>query len=168
MRRLAKYTSNGVMLLALVIGLAFILIRLLGFAPMVVLTGSMTPTYMPGDIVYLQPYDETTLLKISDVVTFQKEPEIPEFITHRVKTISWNQYGEIGSVQTQGDANNIADKPIGPNQIAGVVKFSIPKLGYVSNYVINNPIQSIGMGIALALSLYLLSSYGVSSFSKKH
>lgn len=101
--------------------------RVLGGAALTVLSGSMEPTYAPGDLVISVPQDS---YREGDVVTFQPVPGDPTLITHRVVAV---HYGNEISFTTRGDANGADDEPISSEQIMGKVIYSIPYLGYVSS-----------------------------------
>lgn len=173
-RRLARYAANSMMLVAATIGLTFIVLRLMGFVPIVVMTDSMNPTYAPGEFLVVESYDADTKLKIGDIVTFRETLEssyIPgtanDLVTHRIEAITLNGDGAIETIETRGDASEVSDELISTDQLIGVVQFNIPKLGYVSNYVVNNPLPAIGVGIVLIAALYALSAYGRGGVTKR-
>jgi signal peptidase len=116
--------------LALILCAGAILPRLIGAAPLAVLSGSMEPTYSPGDLVIAQPVDVQSL-NPGDVITFQPNSGDPALVTHRIIGFSFGD-GEISEVITQGDANGASDKPLVPGQVMGKVLYSLPYLGFVS------------------------------------
>lgn len=59
--------------------------RVMNGAALTVLTGSMEPTYEPGDIVVSVPQDS---YNIGDPVTFQPRSGDPMLITHRVVAVT--------------------------------------------------------------------------------
>ena len=64
---------------------------------------------------------------------------------------------------TKGDANEIEDQsPVHFNNVIGVPKFAIPKLGYVSDFVQNPPGMyiTIGVGIVLILLVFVPDMIG--------
>ena len=69
---------------------------LFGCRPVVVLSGSMRPTYEVGTIIYYKKVDEGQL-KAGDIITYKLNSTL---VTHRIKRI------ENGKYVTQGDANN--------------------------------------------------------------
>ncbi|WP_051299121.1 signal peptidase I [Arthrobacter castelli] len=107
----------------------FVVPRFINAVPLAVLTGSMEPTYSPGDLVVSQQVDAADV-EIGDVVTFQPESGDPTLVTHRViaKTVG----AEGTTITTQGDANGAADEPLVPEQVKGEVIYSVPYLGHVS------------------------------------
>jgi signal peptidase I len=87
------------------------------------LTGSMSPTYLPGDLAVLYT-GKNIDARPGDVVLFTVDGNP---VIHRVKSI------ENGQITTQGDANQAAD-PGKITHVDGKLLFSIPKLGYVIDY----------------------------------
>ena len=88
-----------------------------GYGNAVIITGSMEPEIMPGDIVIVHRQSD---YEVNDVVTYRGN-NTP--ITHRV--IEKTPDGFI----TQGDANNTDDGLIEQNRIIGKVVRIIPKVG---------------------------------------
>ena len=128
--------------------------RILGFRVFNVISGSMEPTYSVGDLVYVKevPAEE---IKVGDPITFVLNEQLT-VATHRVERIEQKE-GEL-YFYTKGDANKDADKtPVHNKNVVGVVKFSIPLLGYVSDFVQHPPgtYITIGVGIFLILLVFL-------------
>lgn len=116
--------------------------RLLGYRVFTVISGSMEPSYSVGDLIYVKSVDPNTV-KVGDPITFILNENLV-VATHRViKIDAENQY-----FYTKGDANETADAlPVHFNNLIGVPEFSIPKLGYVSDFIQNPP----GMYITIAI-----------------
>lgn len=128
--------------------------RILGFRVFNVISGSMEPTYSVGDLVYVKevPAEE---IKVGDPITFVLNEQLT-VATHRVERIEQKE-GEL-YFYTKGDANKDADKsPVHNKNVVGVVKFSIPLLGYVSDFVQNPPGMyiAIGLGVVLIIAVFL-------------
>ncbi len=126
--------------------------RLLGFKVFNVISGSMEPKYSVGDLIYVKSVDANSI-KVGDTITFVLNEDLA-VATHRVIEIdSENQL-----FYTKGDANETADaSPIHFNNVIGVPKFSIPLLGYVSDFIQNPPgiyITLIG-GVILIVAVFL-------------
>lgn len=118
--------------LALAIALA-VVPRLMGGAALTVLTGSMEPTYSPGDMVVSVPQDR---YEIGDVVTYQPVSDDPTLITHRVVAVR-----ELpGGVEyiTRGDANGADDDPIVDGQVMGEAIYDVPYIGHLAAAVGEN------------------------------
>jgi len=117
-------------ILAVVVAAVVVIPRVLGAVPLNVLTGSMTPTYRPGDIVVVLP-TPVAELNAGDVVTFQAVSGDPRLTTHRL--VGFTHDGDsITSVITRGDANNANDPAILPEQVKGRVIYSVPLVGHLS------------------------------------
>ena len=128
--------------------------RILGFRVFNVISGSMEPTYSVGDLVYVKevPAEE---IKVGDPITFVLNEQLT-VATHRVERIEQKE-GEL-YFYTKGDANKDADKsPVHNKNVVGVVKFSIPLLGYVSDFVQNPPGMyiAIGLGVVFIIAVFL-------------
>lgn len=100
----------------------------MGYASLIVVSGSMTPEIYKGDVVIVKKVDE---YDIGDVVTYtvadKKDP-----VTHKII-----DYGkEEGTFITKGVYNDTADAPVSRDQIAGKVVYKIPKLGIVYDWFI--------------------------------
>jgi len=117
-------------LVAAVVLAVLVVPRVMGAVPLTVLTGSMVPTHRPGDIVIVQPIPAEELA-IGDVVTFQPVSGDPRLTTHRIVNIEKDN-DTVATVTTRGDANNVDDAPILPEQIQGRVIYAVPKVGYLT------------------------------------
>lgn len=131
--------------------------RILGFRVYNVISGSMEPTYSVGDLIYVKQVD-TDDIKVGDPITFVLNEELV-VATHRVVKID----AENQHFYTKGDANETADSsPVHFNNVIGVPKFSIPYLGYVSDFIQNPPGMYIvlGLGVVLILAVFLPDFFG--------
>ena len=126
--------------------------RVLGYKCYTVISGSMEPQYSVGDLLYVKSVDANTI-KVGDPITFVLNEDLV-VATHRVVRID----AEKNHFYTKGDANQIEDsEPVHFNNVIGVPQFSVPKLGYVSDFVQNSPGMyiTIGIGIVLILLVFL-------------
>lgn len=122
--------------------------RLMGYQVFNVVSGSMEPTYSVGDLLYVKEVDPDGI-KVGDPITFVLNQDLV-VATHRVVEID----AEGRRFYTKGDANETADAaPVHFNNVIGVPQFSIPLLGYVSDYIQHPP----GMYIAIGLGVVLLA-----------
>lgn len=97
----------------------------LGFTPLTVVSGSMSPGLETGDMVIIR--NGSNGIKPGDIVTYRLGEVL---VTHRVKTISEDAASEV--FVTQGDANTIPDyKKVERSQIVGKYAFKIPFGGYI-------------------------------------
>ena len=106
-------------------------------APIVVLGGSMEPTYHIGSILFIEKANPAGV-QVGDIITFTTPQTGTQFegtlTTHRVTSIDTESGGL--AFHTQGDANNVEDTWIVPaDTVVGRGSFSIPYLGYVSSFV---------------------------------
>lgn len=131
--------------------------RVVGFRCFNIISPSMEPDYCVGDLIYVKEVDPKTI-KEGDVITFVLNEDLMVG-THRVVRID----AEKQHFYTKGDANEIEDQnPVHFNNVIGVPKFSIPLLGYVSDFVQNPPgiYITIGAGVILILAVFLPDMIG--------
>jgi len=121
-----------------------------GYKPLVVLSGSMEPTYKIGSIIYYKKVLENEI-QVNDVVTFSLESDT--FITHRIIE------NKDGYYLTKGDANTSPDvRKINYENIHGkVANTSIPLIGYYIEFV-NNHLYIVLCIIIILVSEFLLGS----------
>ena len=126
--------------------------RLLGYQVFNVISGSMEPTYSVGDLIYVKevnPYE----IEVGMPITFVLNENLV-VATHRVVKVD----EETQHFYTKGDANDTVDaSPVHFNNVIGVPKFSIPLLGYVSDFIQNPPgiYITVGVGLVLILVVFL-------------
>lgn len=131
--------------------------RIMGYQCYTVISGSMEPEYSVGDLIYVKKVDVNTI-EVGDDITFVLNEDLV-VATHRVVRVD----AENQRFYTKGDANEIEDsEPVHFNNVIGVPKFSIPKLGYVSDFVQNPPGMyiTIGVGVILILAVFLPDMIG--------
>lgn len=131
--------------------------RVMGYQCFTVISGSMEPKYSVGDLIYVKKVDASTI-QVGDDITFILNEDLV-VATHRVVRID----AENQRLYTKGLANEIEDSdPVHFNNVIGVPKFAIPKLGYVSDFVQNPPGMyiTIGIGIILILAVFLPDMIG--------
>lgn len=106
----------------------------MGYKFYTVLTGSMSPTIAPGDLIIVK---ETTAseIKEGDIITFASS-QSDNITTHRVKQVI--NEDEIKFV-TKGDANNVEDpNPVSSELLIGKVVKYIGGLGNKMQYMQQN------------------------------
>ncbi|MBQ8802151.1 MAG: signal peptidase I [Tyzzerella sp.] len=131
--------------------------RLMGFRVFNVISGSMEPEYSVGDLIYVKEVDVNSI-KVGDPITFVLNEDLV-VATHRVVEID----AENQHFYTKGDANETADSsPVHFNNVIGVPKFSIPMLGYVSDFIQNPPgtYITVGVGLILIIAVFLPDMVG--------
>ena len=127
-------------LVAVVVLLAILLVgvRLAGINVYAVLSGSMEPTYHTGSVIYVKDVDPFKL-ETGDVITFMLDEDT--LVTHRIVDIIPDEE-EPSTIrfQTKGDANDAIDGSlVHYKNIVGTPVFTIPYLGYFSNFIQNPP-----------------------------
>lgn len=161
----------SVMLLGTVLlaGLALIVVpKATGSRPLTVLTGSMTPTYAPGDVVIVRPTDAKNL-QIGDVITFQAESDNPQLTTHRIAAVVLTADGR--EYVTRGDANGANDlEPVTPAQVRGTVWYSVPLVGYAATWASGGTLRmliDIGAACLLLYGGYLVTGAALDKRRRK-
>jgi signal peptidase len=115
----------------------------LGFTPLTVISGSMSPGIETGDMVIIRKGNKN--IKPGDIVTYRLEDVL---VTHRVKNVSNTSAAEV--FITQGDANGIPDfKKVERSQILGKYVFKIPMGGYLKASLRGLPGMLIIVGLIL-------------------
>jgi len=130
LKKAYKIASTGIIVIVVAFAILLAGVRFIGFKPYAVLSGSMTPKYKVGSLVYIKATDASNINK-GDVITFVSGTD-RLVVTHRVTRINEdNTY-----FFTKGDANENEDaSPVYYENVLGRVSFSIPLLGYVSMYL---------------------------------
>ena len=140
-------------LVAIVVVLAVLLVgvRLVGFQVFTVLSGSMEPTYHPGSLIYVKEVDYNEI-EAGQVITFMLDEDT--VATHRVvEVVPDESDATVLRYRTKGDANDAEDGSlVHYKNVLGSPVFSIPKLGYLANFIQNPP----GMYIAISAGAILL------------
>ena len=111
----------------------------LGYSSAVVLTGSMSGTIEPDDLIITHRQSE---YRIGDIITYQTGGTP---VTHRI--ISKNEKG----YRTKGDANNTDDgTDIPKGEVVGKVVLVIPKIGAAIR-LMRTPIGMLSLFAAIIL-----------------
>ena len=149
MNRSVKRIWNAVssIAVALVVILAILLVgaRLVGLQVFTVLSGSMEPTYHVGSLIYVKKVDPYTI-EVGQPITFMLDEDT--VATHRVVGIVPDEEDPtVIRFRTKGDANDAEDGSlVHYKNVVGMPVFSIPRLGYVANYIQHPP----GMYVAIS------------------
>lgn len=140
--------SAVVLLAVLLIG-----VRIIGLTPFVVLSGSMEPTYHTGSLIYVKKVDPLTLEE-GQVITYMISEDT--VVTHRmVGIVPDEEDPSVIRFRTKGDANDVEDGTlVHYKNVIGTPVFTIPFVGYLSDYLTNPPGMYIGimvLGIVILL-----------------
>jgi len=142
----------SIILIAIMVLLVILLVgvRLIGFQPYSVLSGSMEPTYHTGSLIYVKKIDPQDV-KEGDPITFVLDENLT-VATHRViKIDEENQH-----FYTKGDANEYPDaSPVHFKNLIGKPAFTIPYMGYVASYIQNPPGRYIAIAAAAIILLLI-------------
>ena len=135
-------------LVVVLLAVALVGVRVLGYTPYAILSPSMTPAYQVGDLVYVKEC-AADAIRIGDPLTFVANDQLL-VVTHRVVDVDY----ENDVYLTKGDANEENDSnPVHYENVLGTVRFSLPKLGYVSTYFTSASGRYVGMTVILVLIL---------------
>ena len=141
-------------------GLVVVVVGLLlfGYKPYLVISGSMTPTYLENrDIVLVQEIDFQDI-EVGDVITFK----VGDACTHRVYELIQDN-GVTTAIKTRGDAAAYNDPNADPDpwtlyedDIIGKVVAAYKDVGAVYLYVTDNLYLCIAMVLMLYMGTVLL------------
>ena len=157
-------------LVAIVVVLALLLVgaRSIGLNVYTVLSGSMEPTYHVGSLIYVKDVD-TDELKAGDVITYMLDEDT--IVTHRIADVIPDETDpSIIRFQTKGDANDSVDGSlVHYKNVIGTPVFSIPKLGYLANYIQKPPGRyiAISAGAIILLLVFLPDLFSDDDKSEK-
>lgn len=182
-RRLWSLISTLLVIVMVLLAIALVGVRLVGLTPYAVLSGSMEPTYHVGALIYVRdiaPEDIQTGMPITfvvnedllvathrvvdiEVVTTVEEPIVDETTGEPMLDESGNPLVQEVPLdepayyfQTKGDANDDVDgSPVYYKNVVGTPVFTIPYLGYLSNWLQTR--EGTIMGICIALVLLILT-----------
>ena len=131
LKRAGKFSLTLLLLVLICFTFFTIIAPFLGWRIDVVLSGSMEPTVQTGSLVIVRPIGPEDI-RTGDIVMYLS-PDKTSLITHRVVKI---EYKPGLRFVTKGDANNNSDiNPIQPDQIVGIVTFTIPFFGYLTQFI---------------------------------
>lgn len=179
MKKLGKIwnvISTAMVALVVVAAIVLVGIRLFGFTPLYVMSGSMKPAFEVGSLIFVQKTDPADI-KVGDPITYTIN-EAGDYSTHRVIAIESFETGvrqvmdenqqpvldENGEpvyeefqldetsyyFQTKGDANEAPDgAPVYYKNVVGVPRLTIPYLGYVAQWIQTPKGRILGISIAL-------------------
>ena len=121
-----------------------------GYHPVVVLSGSMNPTYKVGSVIYYKKVSQKEL-KVGDVITFNANNKM---VSHRIANI------DNGFIETKGDANKVSDvsKICYENVRGKVGRISLPYVGYCIKTINDNLVVVVIVAVIILLSEFLISN----------
>lgn len=101
-----------------------------GLRLLAVQTGSMRPTFKPGDALILKR-SSFEAIQQGQVVAYRSSRNPDELISHRVVAVD----AATRRFQTQGDAVSVADPAVGANLLVGHMLAILPGLGTMLNWL---------------------------------
>jgi signal peptidase len=109
---------------------------LFGYRYYTVLTDSMKPAFVTGDMVIVK-LAKAEQINVGDAITFNPSSDSEAYLTHRVTEKIPNYEGSgVTCFRTKGDANDTEDSfLIDEDRVIGTVSFAIPKLGLVVRFL---------------------------------
>lgn len=117
----------------------------LGYKTYVIMSGSMEPTIMTGDAIFVKKVTQSEI-KENDVISFLQENTI---ITHRIVKIE--EENGIKKYTTKGDNNNTEDREkVKFEQIEGKYQFKINNFGIVIK-ILKSKITLVSLILIMAL-----------------
>ncbi len=128
-----------------------------GKFPLMVQSGSMSPTIEVGDLIIAQAPEKNTAFKKGDVITFWDGAPGGPLVTHRIAEVTKDDDGKT-AYRTKGDANSAQDAVLVYDEdIVGVYVTRIPYLGDVAMFMQTIP----GLVVCVILPLALFVVYDV-------
>lgn len=126
-----------------------------GVSPIIVLSGSMSPEFEAGDLIFVQKTDPYTLQQ-GDVICYIAADDASA-VTHRIIEIQQQDGGPV--FITRGDANNVEDRtPVKPEEVQG--KYMNFYLSGVGNFAVFMQ-STVGMIVFIVCPLVLFLLWDV-------
>ncbi len=130
----------------------------LGYKPFIVLSGSMEPTILAGDLIVAKVTEPEKIFK-GDIIAFRAEKDT--IVTHRVTDV---QTEEGFKFLTRGDANTGADaKAVSVEDLEGIYLWRVAGVGRFAMFL-QTP---IGMLLFVITPLCLFIVYDIVSRNKR-
>ena len=168
LKKILNVISTILVVIVVVLALLLVGARFIGLNVYTVLSGSMEPTYHVGSLIYVKDVD-TDELKTGDVITYMLDEDT--IVTHRIVDVIPDETDpSIIRFQTKGDANDSVDGSlVHYKNVIGTPVFSIPKLGYLANYIQKPPGRyiAISAGAIILLLVFLPDLFSDDDKSEK-
>lgn len=153
-KKLLQLLSTILVALVVLLAVALVGVRLAGIRTFTVLSGSMEPTYHVGSLIYVKKVDPTTI-QPGQVITFMLDENT--VATHRVvEVVPDEDDPSTLRFRTKGDANDAEDGTlVHYKNVVGTPVFTIPYLGYFSNWITHAPGKYIAITAAVVFLILL-------------
>ncbi|MGZ4697335.1 MAG: signal peptidase I [Oryzihumus sp.] len=131
LRRALTWLRRGLTTVAVVAAAATVLglglLQHSGRQLLIVTSGSMVPTFSPGDVVIIEQHP-VAQLRAGMVITFQAPGSTGELTSHRIRSVEHLPEGVF--FRTKGDANRAPDPNLAPAaNVRGVMTGTVPYVG---------------------------------------
>lgn len=139
-----------------ILALLLVGVRLIGFTPYTVISGSMEPQYHVGSLIYVRDVEPEDI-EVGDAITFVLNEDLV-VATHQVYAIDYDnsRFYTQGIANKDDEGNILHDAaPVHFNNLIGKPYFTIPYLGYLSDYLSRPPGMYIGISIILVLLMLM-------------
>lgn len=124
-----KYIVNYLIMIATLIIFTLFIGGFFKYKPVSIMSNSMYPLIKKGDIVMIEKITDKNILKEGDIVAYILNNSI---IVHRIYFVEKHNNGNTLYIM-KGDNNDTVDNlKVKNDQIEGIIRFFIPKLGYPS------------------------------------
>ena len=161
-KKILKICSTALFVILMFTTLSLVVMKFMGesfsvfgYNAYYVLTGSMEPTIMPGDVIISKKVEDPNSLNVGDVVTYTgRTGDFKDrSITHKIIE-KREENGKLEFI-TKGDANPVADPAITAEMIESKMVFKSVLLGNVVSLVNNK--YGFFIIIILPLVVFLVS-----------
>lgn len=126
---------------------------LIGWVPTTVMSGSMMPRIVPGDVVVAMPVAPDQL-RAGQVILFPDPDHADRDRLHRL-----NKVLPGGDFRTRGDANSTADStPVNPHTVRGVALVRVPFAGLPVLWIRTGAVIDLVVGAGVVAALLALSN----------
>lgn len=130
----------------------------LGFRIFNIVTGSMVPEYVVGDVLLVREIDPKDL-KVGDDISYKGEIDTfkDKIVTHRIIEKKIGNDGKYTFI-TQGIANSSEDPEINEDQIFGIVKHKLIILSFISKLIVGTESKFLLflIPIIIAVAIYFI------------
>ena len=126
-----------------------------GYAPLIVLTGSMDPQIKEGDLIFVKQIDASEVKEGDVIAFFDPDGNGTSILTHRVVKVD-NE--DSLSFRTKGDANIGEDRlPVSADKLVGIYKTRIAGAGNVAMFMQT----TAGLIVCVVVPLALLIGWDI-------
>lgn len=130
-------------------------LSLKGYRLFNIVTGSMVPKYLVGDVL-LSKEVPVEKLKVGDDIVYlgNKSDFAGKYITHEIIQIEKNEYG-LYKIHTKGLANEFADPVITSDQVKGVVVYRFVIFSFISKLANNLYSMYFAIFVPIAIIIFM-------------